>query len=257
MPRPLAICIEDCYPQHESLRYLRCTAITGADPGLAVTPEGEVTWKGEGPRLCEIWVSADDKLICFRPPGSPAGARVHRAGREVTLEENKPVVVISGDYLLLPHHCYRIHVHGDAPAVTEPRYLDFEEPASSTWSRFAVAGMLALGTFVVPACSRPSSEGTKPVEVRDEPPSVAVPDPPPMEEAMPPVPPPMEVRDEPPKVMIKNDPAPPPPPPPEKTDAGVSDEGTDMKQGKPIEVRPVPPSVAAPMVQPKPPKPPK
>jgi len=258
MPRPLAICIEDCYPKHESLRYLRCCAITGVDPGPAVTPDGAVVWKGEGSRLCEIWVSSDEKLICFRPPGAPAGARIHRAGREVTLEENKPVVVITGDYLLLPHHCYRIHVHGEAASVTEPRYLDFEEPASHTWSRLAVAGALALGTLVVPACSRPPGEETRPVEVRDSPPSVEpTPDPPPMEEAMPPVPVPMEVRDSPPKVSIQMDPEPPPPPPPEKSDAGVPDEGLDMKNPHPIEVRPVPPSVAPPMIQPRPPAPPK
>lgn len=251
MPKPLAICIENCYPPHEGLRYLRCTAITGVDPGLAVTPAGEVVWKGEGPVLCEIWVSSDEKLICFRPPSATAGARVHRAGREVVLEENKPVVVIDGDYLLLPGRCYRLHVHGQAPAVTEPRYLDFEEPASSTWARLAAAGVLVLGTVAVPACGRPSGDETQRVEVRDQPPSVEPVMEPPMEEP----PPPMEVRDEPPKIA-KPDPEPPAPPPlpPEKTDAGVPDQGSDMKKTKPIEVRPVPPAVPPPIAPTPPPQ---
>ncbi len=252
MPKPLAICIENCYPPHESLRYLRCTAITGVDPGLAITPAGEVVWKGEGPVLCELWVSSDEKLICFRPPGAPAGARVHRAGREVALEENKPVVVIDGDYLLLSGHCYRLHVHGQAPAVTEPRYLDFEEPASSTWARLAAAGALVLGTVAAPACSRPPAEDTKTIEVRDQPPAVEQTPEPPLEESMPP--PPMEVRDEPPKVAPEPPPPPPPPPPP-KADAGVPDDGKDMKKA-PIEVRPVPPAVAPPIAPNPPPKPP-
>ncbi|PKN24261.1 MAG: hypothetical protein CVU65_12310 [Deltaproteobacteria bacterium HGW-Deltaproteobacteria-22] len=255
MPRPLAICIENCYPPHESLRYLRCCAITGVDPGLAVTPGGEVVWKSDGPSLCEIWVSSDEKLICFRPPGAPAGARIHRAGREVTLEENKPVVVISGDYLLLPGHCYRIHVHGEASEVTGPRFLDFEEPASSTWARFAVAGALVLGTVVVPACSRPPAEGTKPVEVRAEPPSVE-----PVRKGEPESPPPddLEELDEPSEVMTPKDPGPPakPVPPSDKSDAGVPPGEDGNNAMKPIEVRPVPPSVPAPRKPVPPPKPP-
>ncbi|MBU1511012.1 hypothetical protein KKD52_11670, partial [Myxococcota bacterium] len=191
MPTPLSICIENCYPPHESLRYLRCCAITGVDPGLIVSTGGEILWQTEADRFCEIWVSSDEKLICFRPIGAPPGARIHRAGREVILEENKPVVVIDGDYLLLPDFCYRLHVHGPAPEVTAPGYLDFEEPTSSTLARFAAAGIVVFGTLSAAGCGKPPEDKKNqapPVEVRDTPPAVEPimqPPPPPME-AMPP-----------------------------------------------------------------------
>jgi hypothetical protein len=224
-----------------------------------VSTDGEVLWRTEAQRYCEIWVSADEKLICFRPIGAPAGARIHRAGREVTLEENKPVVVIDGDYLLLPSMCYRLHVHGPAQTVTAPGYLDFEEPASSTLARFAAAGIVVLGTLSAAGCAKPPAEkkaDAPPVEVRDTPgmidPSSARPLPP-SEETMPP---PVEVRDEPPKVAPSMDPPPEPPPPPPVMDEQppVDDMKTaEMKppgeMKPPIEIRTHPPKAIAPRTE--------
>jgi len=258
MPTPLSICIENCYPPHESLRYLRCCAITGVDPGLIVSTGGEILWQTEADRFCEIWVSSDEKLICFRPIGAPPGARIHRAGREVILEENKPVVVIDGDYLLLPDFCYRLHVHGPAPEVTAPGYLDFEEPASSTLARFAAAGIVVLGTLSAAGCGKPPEDKktqAPPVEVRDTPPAVEPimqPPPPPMEA----MPPPVEVRDEPPKVAPDVEPPPPPPPPPpmdekpavESMQTGEMKPPAEMKP--PIEIRTHPPKAIAPRKDP-------
>jgi hypothetical protein len=251
------LCIENCYPTHENLRFLRCCAIGGRQPGLIVGTDGRVLWRSDAERYCELWVSADEQLICFRPPGAPAGARVHRAGREVALEEGKPVVVMDGDHLLLPGLCYRLHVHGRAGVIAEPGYLDFEEPAASTLARFAAAGVLALGTLSAAACGKPPADEAKreqpapPVEVRTTPPDA----PPPMEPtsvkapdvtpaAVPPDPvPPIEVRVEPPQVPRPVDP---PPPPPEATDA-MKPAPDAMKpvtgtMKPPIEVRVRPPS---------------
>ncbi len=262
MPEPIAICIENCHPVHESLRYLRCTAIAGAHPGLVVSTTGEVHWKVDEPGYCRIWVSGDEKLICCRDPGSPPGARIHRAGRAVELEVKKPVVVIDGDYLLLPGMCYRIHVHGQTGSVHEPGFLDFEEPVPSTLARFAAAGIIAMGALSVGACSRPPGENkaSPPVEVRDQPPAQPIPDPGYKPD------PPVEVRDHPPEVAPDPEPQPPPdqpvPAPPEtKVPSGEgkdSSSGTEnsgsadfgMKPG--IEVRVSPPKVAPPMRQPKP-----
>ncbi len=256
MPHPIALCIENCYPPHENLRFLRCCAIGGRQPGLIVATDGRVLWKTDVERYCELWVSGDDKLICFRPEGSPAGARVHRAGREVALEEGKPVVVMDGDHLLLPGLCYRLHVHGPAGVIAEPGYLDFEEPAASTLARFAAAGVLALGSLSVAACDKPpadeKSQTAPPVEVRTAPPDAPIlknpPPAPPMDAtplATPPDPmPPIEVRVEPPQVPRPVDPPPPPPPPDMTGDMPAPDAmkpvpGT-MKP--PIEVRVRPPA---------------
>ncbi len=262
MPEPIAICIENCHPVHESLRYLRCTAISGADTGLVVSTSGEVLWKSDEPGYCRIWVSSDERLICFRPPGFPAGAKIHRAGREVELEEGKPVVVIDGDFLLLPDLCYRIHVHGQTKSVHEPGFLDFEEPSSSTLARYAAAGIIALGSLSAIACARPPSENKKspPVEVRDEPPAVE----PDREwnndagkkEEEKKTEPEIEVRVQPPVVFPRPDEAE-KPEPPKKPDPPKKDDKEDSAQEAgsenkpppkpPIEVRVRPPAPVPPM----------
>ena len=63
MPKPLAICIEDLEAASHDARYLCCTAVCGSEPGLRLDPSGRVTWKSRNPAACEIWVSADERLI--------------------------------------------------------------------------------------------------------------------------------------------------------------------------------------------------
>ncbi len=279
--QPIALCIENCYPTHESLRHLRCCALVGRQPGLIVATDGQVLWQTDVPRFCELWVSGDHKLICFRPTGAPGGARVHRAGREVALEEGKPVVVMDGDYLLLPGLCYRLHVHGPTGGATEPSYFGHEEPAGSTLARFAAAGVIAIGTLSAAACGKPPAEEKgrtiEPVEVRTRPPDVSPPQnynpgmtgdatptitgdatpttpstpTPPTTDAMAddPAPggpqPPIEVRVEPPQVPRPVEPTPPPMPPPDTMKPATD----GMKP--PIEVRVRPPSPPAPRIDPR------
>ena len=177
MPTPIALCLEDCHPAHETERYLRCCAVSGRQQGLVIALDGRVLWKTEARRLCEVWVSVDEKLICYRPPGAPAGARVHRQGREVALEEGKPVVVIDQDLLLLPDRRYRIHVHGPASVVSEPVQVHLEPPTSSPLVRIAAAGAVAIGALSGAACEKKAAEEEAhvvPMEVRENPPMIPV-----------------------------------------------------------------------------------
>ncbi|MCP4592143.1 MAG: hypothetical protein GY842_15520, partial [bacterium] len=66
MSKPLAICIEDMDAQAET-RYLRCVAVPGRQPGLRLDEAGSVLWKSDDGASCELWVSADDRLILYRP----------------------------------------------------------------------------------------------------------------------------------------------------------------------------------------------
>ncbi len=243
----IAICIENCNPPHEGMRYLQCTALQGRKPGLAVAPDGEVTWqdasRGE---LFQLWVSMDHQLIAYRPEKAPGGTRVHRAGREVELPEGKPVVLLSGDYLLFGSHCYRVHIHGDAQAPMAPRFLGEDAPAStSAWARIAVTGALVLGA-TMGACNQPSScdSGKPPVEIRDKPPAPPRPmDPPSLE--------PIDTQNGMPAEMppeMKEEAGSPPPP-------EMKEDAKPVMPPAPIEVRPGPPAVPPPPI-PSPVKPP-
>ncbi len=138
----IAICLEDCYPDHESLRFLQCTALKGS--GLFVGEGGIIGTDDGQPAYCQLRVTGDDRLACLATAGMRAGARVHRGGRFVDLEPGKPVILCDGDFLAVPGRCYQLHVHGEAPSAAEPAFLHAREPASSTLSRFAAAGLIAV-----------------------------------------------------------------------------------------------------------------
>jgi len=155
MPQPIAICLEDLGAQGE--RYLRCVALPGRQPGLRLDAQGVVLWKepGEG---CELWVSADQQLILFRPEGG-AEVTVARGGRSLAVPAGKPVVLLGGDELALGGRRLRVHLHGPAPAVHPPSPLE-PEPARRVGAK-AVAAALAL------TAALGASDCRKPVEVRD------------------------------------------------------------------------------------------
>lgn len=66
MPQPLAICLEDLGARDPAQRYLRCVALVGRQPGLRVDAGGAVVWRPAELAACELWVSADDRLILYR-----------------------------------------------------------------------------------------------------------------------------------------------------------------------------------------------
>lgn len=159
MPTPLALCLEDLDAPLRSQRYLRCVALVGRQPGLRLAASGHVLWQCDAGAACEIWVSADDRLIVYRPADAPPVV-LRRAGRCLELPAGKPVVALDQDSLELGERRLRLHVHGRAPQVTAPSPL----PERGRSSAARVAAVVAVGA-VVAGCERP-------MEIRDQPPSV-------------------------------------------------------------------------------------
>lgn len=181
MPKPMAICIEDLNSQSKT-RYLRCVALPGRQPGLRLDKAGRVLWQSDDGVSCELWVSADERLILYRPEARvPIPVILHRAGRSLDVPYGKPVVVIDKDQIDVGSRHLRIHVHGRAPSVaapsplpSRPRPLDRLAQAAAT---AAVIGAVA------------ATGGCTDIDVRENPPE-------PIE-----IPPTIEVIENPPEVM--------------------------------------------------------
>jgi hypothetical protein len=213
MPQPIAICLEDLDESPGRERYIRCVALPGRVPGLAVSQAARIVWKSDDPIACELWVSADERLILLRPDHAPE-VRVQRAGRGIGAPFGKPVVLLDQDEFSIQGHSFRVHIHGQTASVHAPTALGSKLSAATR-----LAAAVTLGAATIGCPSQPRVPGNTPVEVRDNPPS-------PMPDPRPPPPPP---------------PLPPPPPAP-AIDAGAAQEAG----GAVIEVREAPPSVAAP-----------
>jgi len=182
VPSPIAICLEDLDAPSPGRRYLQCVALPGGRPGLALRPDGRSAWRSDGDIACEIWVSADGRLILFRPAGA-AGATVHRAGRSVAAPVGKPVVIIDGDEVELGSRSFRVHVHGAASSDHPPRWLDPAPRAADRARNAAAAAALSLGlAAAAPGCGDCGEGGIEPpwrdIDVIDNPPKVAPPPPP-------------------------------------------------------------------------------
>lgn len=172
----IAICLEDCYPEHESLRYLQCTLLQ--ETGLHVGLHGFITAGSGAGSYCELRVTGDERLACLATVRSRPGARVHRGGRFVDLQPGKPVILCDGDFLAVPGRCYQLHVHGPVARVSEPSFLaqheaasGVREAASSTLARFAAAGLIAVTGLAggLGCAPRESAVNEKPDMTRDEP----------------------------------------------------------------------------------------
>jgi len=180
MPQSLYLCLEDCHPVHESVRFLRCTALIGRQPGLAVDLAGEVIWQAAVPVYFELWVSGDDRLICFRPAGSSEGAIVHREGRSVLVPEGKPVVVLDGDEFEIPGRRFRLHLHGPATLASAPTWFVPETSGAGRLAKLAAGAAMTLSALGAVACGKgdsgKSTEPEKPtIEVRTKPPDAPAP----------------------------------------------------------------------------------
>jgi hypothetical protein len=162
MPLPISICLEDCYPEHESLRFLQCVAGSGADFRLLLAEDGRVLWQEEAAAWCRVFVTGDERLGVIRDADMPAGARVSRARRQVDLEPGKPVILMDGDYLAHPGRCYRVHIHGVTARAAEPTYLQAGEPARHTLARLAAAGVIAMTALTGAGCPREQPVNERP-----------------------------------------------------------------------------------------------
>jgi hypothetical protein len=161
MVKPLAICIEGLDAVSEASRYLRWIALPGRQPGLRLDETGSVQWQAGDVPSCELWVSADNRLILYRQKEmSPVVLR--RGGRSLDVPSGKPVVVIDKDQIDVGPRRLRIHVHGEAAAVAAPFPLPIRSPLASLLAQ-TVATAALLGAVA-------SGGGCTEVEVRETPP---------------------------------------------------------------------------------------
>ena len=177
MPKPMAICIEDV----SAGKFLRCVAVAGREPGLRVDSKGDVIWRSDEAVACELWVSADEKLILYRPEGACA-VTLRRAGRSLEVPFGKPVVMIDRDEVDVGERRLRVHVHGDAPSVAAPSPFAPEQSTLGKLARAAAAAAI-IGSGVggcnvkdiVVRDGPPKPAPPPPIDVRDGPPSVEAP----------------------------------------------------------------------------------
>ena len=168
MTKSLGICIEDLKARPGEPRYVRCVAVPGRQPGLRLDTGGEVLWKSNDDVACELWVSADDRLILYRPEGAEA-VTVSRAGRSLDVPFGKPVVLIDQDQIDVGSRRLRVHVHGEARAVSAPSVLAPQQRGLADFARAAAVAATIGAAAVAGGCgqrrstrSRQSMSGTLP-----------------------------------------------------------------------------------------------
>ncbi len=178
MSEPLAICIEDLDAKTRDARYLRCVALPGRQPGLRLDAAGVVLWKSDAAIACELWISADDRMILYRPEGA-APVTLSRSGRSLDVPYAKPVVLLDKDQIAVGGRRLCVHVHGAAHAVTAPAPLPTRPPAMGRLAQAAAAaaviGAAATGCIEIrespPTFEPPTETPTPTIEVREEPPT--------------------------------------------------------------------------------------
>jgi hypothetical protein len=143
-PKPIELCLERVEPP-SSDRYVRCTAQVGRELGLALGIDGRILWCEQSGVGCEIWVSADQRLMAFCPAEAPKTV-LFRFGRTLELPRERPVVLRHHDELELAGTRFRVHVHGVTEAVHAPAIV-------RTLARAAAAATLALAVGGGAACN--------------------------------------------------------------------------------------------------------
>ena len=182
MIKPLAICIEDLNAPSKASKYLQCVALPGRQPGLRLDETGHALWFSEKAVACELWVSADNRLILYRPDDAPP-LRVRRAGRSLDVPFSKPVILIDKDEVDVGTRHLRIHIHGEAATVAAPTPLVIKrgpfDRLAQTAAAAAVISTLATGCIEVretpPVVAAPTDTPTPTIEIRDFPPEVVMP----------------------------------------------------------------------------------
>ncbi|HEY3354322.1 MAG TPA: hypothetical protein VGQ83_13805 [Polyangia bacterium] len=172
MPRPLEICLEDLDLPPEDERHLRCVALPGGAPGLALDGAGAVRWMPQGPADYGLWVSADDRLILLRDAGA-APLTVTRHERSLKAPPGRPVVLLDQDLLLVGGRRLRVHVHGATDEVHAPAPLRGSAVGRVVRAAAAAVALTAAAGALGTAAADPRPGG--PIEVRETPPKPAAP----------------------------------------------------------------------------------
>ena len=164
-PKPIELCLERVQ-SGDGDRYVRCTAQVGRELGLALAIDGRILWCEQSGVGCEIWVSADQRLMAFCPAGAPPTV-LHRAGRTLELPPERPVVLRHRDELELAGTRFRVHVHGVTERVHAPAIV-------RTLVRAAATATLALSVGGAVGCEGSAIRGTNfdaapPPDTRDVP----------------------------------------------------------------------------------------
>ena len=223
MPKPLAICIEEVGGESKESQYMRCVALPGRQLGLSLDGAGRVMWKAATGVSCELWVSADEQLILYRPADA-VQVMVRRSQRTLDVPCDKPVVIIDKDEIDVGQVRLRIHVHGEAAAVAPPSAVVPDARSFGAIAKAAAAAAV-LGALAATGCSdvaNSNTSGLNRIQVGNQP-SI--------------FPPSIEVRNNPPKIQVRTSPpsvaeppgvAPPDVAPPEPTPPDVAPpENTD------------------------------
>jgi hypothetical protein len=146
-PRPIELCLERVGSSAVD-RYVRCTAQVGRARGLGLGLDGRILWCEPSGVGCEIWVSADQRLMAYCPAGMPI-TTLYRAGRVLALPLEHPVVLRPRDELELAGTRFRVHVHGATDQVHAPTIV-------RTLARAAAAAALALSVSGSAGCNTSS-----------------------------------------------------------------------------------------------------
>jgi hypothetical protein len=167
MPTLLEICLEETRLGPDDERYIRCVALPGGEPGLALDREGAVRWMPDHPAEYGLWVSADDQLILLRDPQA-GPITIRRAGRSLEAPAEKPVVLRDQDLLLVNGRELRVHVHGATEEIHPPERLSRRSLAQVARATAAALALSAVGGGS--AAAEPVAVGAPPIEVRARPP---------------------------------------------------------------------------------------
>jgi len=171
MSKLLSVCIEDVDAVEPNDRYVRCVAVPGRQPGLRVDGGGRLLWQTDDGVACELWVSADDRLVLWRREGA-GEVVVTRAGRSLSVPSGKPVMLVHGDEFEVGGRRLKVHLHGRAHQESPP------EPILTNRNRRGfrtAATAVILGATLVAGAAAAAEQG--PVEVRDHPPEPPLPPP--------------------------------------------------------------------------------
>jgi hypothetical protein len=164
MPTPLEICLEETALPPDDERYIRCVALPGSAPGLALDRQGAVRWMPDAPADYGLWVSGDDQLILLRAQGA-GPITVRRAGRSLEAPCAMPVVLRDQDLLEIDGRELRVHVHGATDEVHPPERLSrsmLARAARATAAALALSATVGLG----------GGAAAEPIEVRSQPPEM-------------------------------------------------------------------------------------
>lgn len=170
----LALCIEDLDADNPNERYVQCVAVPGRAPGLRLDPRGQPLWRVEQGAVCELWRSADGRLVLWKLEGTEPIV-VTRARRSVEVPVGKPVMLLDKDGIDIGGRHLRVHLHGTTVQEHAPRPLVTGRPRPVFRT---AASAVVLGATLV-ATTAGSAQEAPPIEVREHPPAPLPPPPPP------------------------------------------------------------------------------